>query len=76
MKGYSKGSKGKVAKAASPGAVKRSPEGLDKKTTPPLTKSTKLMGKGASRKLKGVDKAKPAKGKEGWKPKSLEGKFF
>lgn len=74
MHGY--GSKGKVAKASPAKSTKRDPEGLDKKTTYPLTKSHKLKGKGASRVLKGTDRRKVGKGVTGDKPKSLEGKYF
>ena len=70
------GSRGPVEPAAKPGTPKRNPVGLDKKTTYPLTKKTSLKGKGANRKLKGVDKRSPKKGVEGWSPKKLDGKWF
>ena len=62
--------------ATKPGKVKTKPKGLAKKSTPPLTKATKLVGKGASRTLKGVKKGGPGKGVTGKSPKSIEGKFF
>ena len=61
---------------AKPGKSTSKPKGLAKKSTPPLTKATKLVGKGASRILKGVKKGGPGKGVTGKSPKSIEGKWF
>ena len=60
-----------------PRKTNRRPEGLDAKTTYPLTKRKGLKGKGASRVLKGTDKRKGGKSVVvNEKANKLDGKYF
>ena len=76
-----KGGKGKVAhKTASKAkSTNRKPEGLDAKTTYPLTKDKSVAGRGANRNLHGADKRRIGKGvvvPKGKGKRGLAGMYF
>ena len=68
-----------MAKVASaPKSTNRSPKGIDKKSTYPLSKAKGLAGKGANKARFGKkpDKRGTGTGVTGERPKRLEGKYF